>query len=261
MATLLRVNLPPKPRLSTKAVPAALHQALAFIFLGVTKDVWLVGGTALAGYYAEHRRSDDLDLFVANAEAFRSTVLAVKSLQSQGAVFSDERTSAFYYHVLVKYQVHEFTIDVVLDEALHRMGKGIRTDDGNWVAELNTLLAMKIATLVSRCSEKDLYDLDWLLAHCGDYALADFIELGAHVDAGVTIETLLISLQGSVLRRDACHFLLKNSAHGLDDAYRTITALKKTLLERLLAHEKKIPLSQSAESLCQAVRDFKKFQK
>ena len=45
----------------------------------------LVGGTALAGYYAGHRRSDDLDLFVRDEAACRAAVLAVKSLVTLGA--------------------------------------------------------------------------------------------------------------------------------------------------------------------------------
>lgn len=53
------------------------------------------------------------------------------------------------------------------------------------VAALRTLLAMKTAALLSRCAEKDLYDLLWLLGRYKELSLPEVIELGASVDAGV----------------------------------------------------------------------------
>ena len=220
--------------------------------------MWLVGGTALAGFYAEHRKSDDLDLFVGDLISYQTTLRAVQSLKSKGAIFSSESSSSNYYHSLVQFLNHQFTIDIVLDEQLHRIGLGVKTKDSIWVADINTLLATKIGTLVSRCSEKDLFDLDWLLTRVPEYKIKDLIETGAQIDAGLNAETLLISLQGATLRKEACHFLLAESKITIDQAYKKIETLRKTLIQKLLDHEKKSLLSEKSLAIKQTLSDFKK---
>ena len=74
------------------------------------------------------------------------------------------------------------------------------------VAGLSGLLAMKAATLVSRCSEKDLYDLIWLCHAFPDRELPDLVELARTVDGGVTGETLMYSIGSTSLEREACGF-------------------------------------------------------
>ena len=74
------------------------------------------------------------------------------------------------------------------------------------VAGLPALLAMKAAALVSRCSEKDLYDLLWLFDAFPERELADLIELGRSVDRGVTGETLVYRIGSTELDRAACAF-------------------------------------------------------
>ena len=59
-------------------LPFPLLQALRHVFAQGLNDCVLVGGTALAGFYAGHRRSDDLDLFTGSATAFTQAVLAVR---------------------------------------------------------------------------------------------------------------------------------------------------------------------------------------
>ena len=62
MAPLSLREIKPLERMSKKSTSPALYEALKIIFSHVDKDVWLVGGTALAGFYAAHRQSDDIDL-------------------------------------------------------------------------------------------------------------------------------------------------------------------------------------------------------
>jgi hypothetical protein len=76
------------------------------------------------------------------------------------------------------------------------------------VASLQTLLKTKAATLVSRCSEKDLYDLLWLFRELSNLDFRVLIQLGAEIDAGVTAENILISLAGAILKVEACDFAL-----------------------------------------------------
>jgi hypothetical protein len=178
------------------------------IFSHCGEGVALVGGTALAGFYAGHRRSDDLDLFTKSEISQRSTVLAIKSLRAIGARILEESQTPLYYHAVCELGGHSFTVDAVLDTNLFRVGKFTRIEPGILVAELDTLLAMKIATLVSRCSEKDLYDLKWLLGRQASPATAALLAMGTAIDGGVTAENLLSSLGGTALRESACAFSL-----------------------------------------------------
>lgn len=258
MATLQFPTLKLRDTLSKKASPPSLAAALKFIFSNVAEKLWLVGGTALSGYYAEHRRSDDLDLFAEDAETFKLAVLAVKALQKEGAKFSNERSSPLYYHADATFMNHAFTIDVVLDENLHRIGSVQKAQDGVSVADLQTLFAMKSSCLVSRCSEKDLFDLDWMIERSENFNVGELIRLGELMDGGLNSETLLFSLQSATLRKEACHFLLPGSDMTVSDAYSKITALQKFLIKSLLEYEKKLPLSEDAQKIKQALKNQKK---
>lgn len=254
MSALRLEELKPRRCVSEKTAPAPLRKALTHIFSACPEGLWLVGGTAIAGYYAEHRRSDDLDLFAVDETAFRTTVLAVKSLEKIGATLTHERRSPTYYHTDTKLENHCFTIDVVLDENLHRIGKAERTDDGVRVAGLPTLFAMKISTLVSRCSEKDLFDLDWIYSQTDAIDPGELIEKGLLFDGGISVETLLISLKGTNLRQEACHFLLPGSSLTVAQVYRNITALRDRLIRKLLDYEKSLPPSEEVKTLSRSVR-------
>lgn len=257
MAAVSKRIVEPKPIISETAIPKPLREALHFIFQNVTMGVWFVGGSALAGYYAEHRRSDDIDLFVANAQAHQETMRAVKALATRGAELSHESTSPIFYRTDVQWLDHHFTIAVVVDENLHHVGSALKTKDGVHVVDLETLLAMKIACLVSRCSEKDLFDLDWLFEHAGFPSMETLIAMGQKIDGGLHVETLLVSLKGTMLRKEACNFLLPSSRQTVDQAYRKVMVLQKKLIRALIAYERRSPLSHDAVVLSRAARRLK----
>jgi hypothetical protein len=223
----------PQSRLAEEVLPAPLHRALTHVFGQGVSECMLVGGTALAGYYAGHRRSDDLDLFTKDAPAQRACVLAVQSLIDVGASLSDERSSARFHHAACHLGGHDFTAQVVLDPNLFRVGSGARADDGVFVADLPTLLKMKAATLVSRCAEKDLYDLIWLFDQERELGVAELIALGSEIDAGMDAEAVLASLVGTELRESACGFSAGQSA---SEVYAAITELKRGLVRGLERH-------------------------
>lgn len=248
MATLSLRAIKPRPDISPTCTPPALRKALAVIFSQIPSGLWLVGGTALAGYYAEHRRSDDLDLFACDEPTYRATIAAVQTLRQQGAQFSGERSFPAYFHVDIRYEHHTFTIDVVLDERIHTVGRSVRTKDGVTLPDLPTLFMMKCATLVSRCSEKDLYDLVWLFERGGGIAIANIIQLGQKIDGGLTIESLLISIHGAQLHESACGFVL-HPPRGIKTAYRKILTLRKQLVQALLDYETGAPDSDIAAAL------------
>jgi hypothetical protein len=215
----------------------------------------LVGGTALAGFYACHRTSDDMDVFTADDKAQEAAVRAAKSLARLGVKLHEESTTPGYYHALADLDGHAFTIDVVLDTNLFRPGVGTvaTSPSGIVVASLETLLKMKIAALVSRSSEKDFYDLVWLTENYRYPALGEWLSLGREVDAGVSAETMLTSLVGRKPREDACSFAEKFGVPAVD-VLKRITAFKEELQHRLLDYLEKAPGPDAAALMRQLKR-------
>lgn len=258
MAALRKLKISPFPRISKKAVPMAIRESVRFIFKNATGRLWFVGGSALAGYYAEHRRSDDIDIFVADEISHQSTVRAIRALKTQGAQLENELMSPLFYRSDAKFHDHAFTIAAVVDQNAHAVGESALTDDGVAVASLDTLLMMKIACLVSRCSEKDLYDLDWIFKRMGTPEIEDLVSMGQRMDAGLNVETLLISLNGTALRKEACDFAIPSSGMTTDKAYQIIKRLKSRLIKNLLEYEEKSPPSEMVKELMKSAKDLKK---
>ena len=198
----------------------------------------LVGGTALAGYYAAHRRSDDLDLFTEDPLAQRAAILSVQSLRQLGSSFADERSSAHLYHATCRLDGHDFTAQVVLDSNLFAIGSSLEADDGVVVATPETLLKMKAATLVSRASEKDLYDLAWFFGEDEQLDIANLIALGLEVDGGMNGEAVLTSLVGAEMHESACDFSLSQSAK---EVLTEVARVKKSLIQCVKNHLREQP--------------------
>ena len=228
----------PESGLAAEVLPPALYRALTHVFAQGVDGTMLVGGTALAGYYAGHRRSDDLDLFTENMPAQKAAVLSVKSLGELGSTLEDERSSARFHHATCRLDGHDFTAQVVLDSNLFAVGAGIEADDGVMVADVETLLKMKAATLVSRASEKDLYDLAWLLEQDDQFDVPRLIALGKEVDGGMNGEALLISLVGTEMRKSACGFSL---THSPEEVLAEVTRVQQGLIRAVESHLRKQP--------------------
>src|SRR5262245_41974283 len=124
----------PDSKLAARTLPPPLYRALTHVFAQRIKGCMLVGGTALAGYYAGHRRSDDLDVFAADESSWQATVLAVKSLRRLGAAIEERQSSAQFYSATCELDGHPFTVQVVLDSNLFSAGGSQRAADGVLVA-------------------------------------------------------------------------------------------------------------------------------
>jgi len=228
----------PESGLAAEVLPRPLYRALTHVFAQGIDGTMLVGGTALAGYYASHRRSDDLDLFTENTLAQKAAVLTVKSLGELGSALAGERSSARFYHAACALDGHDFTAQVVLDANLFTVGSGIEADDGVMVATVETLLKMKAATLVSRASEKDLYDLAWFFEQETQLDVPTLIALGKEVDGGMNEEALLISLVGTQMRESACGFSVTQSP---TEVLAVVTRVQEGLIEGVKSHLREQP--------------------
>jgi len=217
----------PNELVARKSLPIQLYKAIKYIFSQNISDCVLVGGTALSGFYAGHRRSDDIDLFVKNEDAFKQVCQAVKSMDKIGAVINKKAQSNQYYKAVVEYETHVFTVDIVIDENLFKVGSFHKLDNVV-IANLTTILMMKCATLVSRCSEKDLYDLMWFFEYVDKIDISKIIELGKKVDGGFDAETVLYSISSSVLSETSCSFSLKKTMTA-KKVFKLISKFKNTL--------------------------------
>lgn len=228
----------PDSRLAARVLPVPLHRALTHVFAGTGDGIMLVGGTALSGYYAGHRRSDDLDLFVDGQPAYGATVLAVRSLAGLGSSSSGERSSAHFHHAVHHLDGHDFTVQVVVDRRVFEVGRALAAADGVRVADVETLLKMKAATLVSRASEKDLYDLAWLFDRHRRLDIPALLALGAEIDAGMNGEAVMISLVGTEPRVSACGFSLAETS---DAVFQTVTRVRDGLIRGVDRHLRSLP--------------------
>jgi predicted nucleotidyltransferase component of viral defense system len=234
----MAITKKPSLDLAKATLPGPLLKAIEAMFQSNPDGSCLVGGTALAGFYAGHRRSDDIDLFTKDEFAQRATVSAARALVDIGAKISGQRESRQHFHCLAELEGHRFTVDVVLDSHFHTLPK-MQTRVGNLhVANLDGLLAMKLATLVSRCSEKDLYDLIWLFEKYRKPHFSEFVSLGQTIDTSVSEESILISLSGTQLRESACHFA-EQVGVSAGSVFKRVNAFKMNLIREYSLYLKK----------------------
>lgn len=239
----------PKLDLAEKILPRPLYECLTYFFQQNIPGLVLVGGTALSGFYAGHRRSDDLDLFTKDQNSQKSAVVAAKTLVSSGVKLSYEFQTNEYYKATCELRDHIFTIDIVLDENFFKVGQFQTLHNGITVASLETLLMTKAATLVSRCGEKDLYDLLWLFDQDPELDFKKLMECGRKIDSGVNGEAMLLSISGTKLRPEACDFGISVSAENI---YKIIVQFQKELILNLslfLKNQPPLPLKKLIQKI------------
>ena len=95
------------------------------------------------------------------------------------------------------------------------------------------LLKMKAATLVSRASEKDLYDLAWFFQQDDRLDVPTLLALGEQVDGSVNGEAVLISLIGAEPRESACGFSLTRDAK---EVHAEVIRTRKALIRGVEAY-------------------------
>lgn len=241
----------PSLEMARNALPSPLFNVITWLMDLQLRDCALVGGTALSGFYTGHRRSDDIDLFTKDEISHKSAVVAMQSLKQKSVLYHKEVTSPYYYHANCSLEDHYFTIDIVNDSHLFEVGEFHLVEKKLEVASLHTLLRMKAATLVSRCSEKDLSDLLQLFALFSNLTIDKLIDLGHSIDAGVTAESMLASIGGATLNKEACDFSVDPKIKK-EQVFKEIRTFQKLLIKSLQEYLKKQPPPPLGELLKQA---------
>jgi hypothetical protein len=165
-----------------------IQRELLDAFFEKETGFFLTGGAALAGFHLRHRRTDDLDLFTCEEEAFERGRYAFQAAVNEiGAVFEVRQSAPGFHRFFVERGNETVVVDLVwervrqLDSRKTMIGK-VRVDVP---AEI---FANKLNTLVSRSEMRDLVDV--MMLERSGCNLDDAVEAAMQKDAGFTPATL-----------------------------------------------------------------------
>ncbi len=145
---------------------------------------FLTGGGALAGYYLDHRSTQDLDLFTVGSSLEEAEASLAAVARELGASLEAVQTAPDFRRRLLQRESESVIVDLVLDRAAQidpekrRFGRVV-------VDSPEEIRANKLCTLLSRSELRDLADLRALEA--AGYAV-DALALrdAARKDGGLT---------------------------------------------------------------------------
>ncbi len=172
---------------------APLQQAFLQQFFSDQPEFFLTGGTALAGWYLFHRRSDDLDLFTVSDQAWSGARSRVRRVAAAlDATLEEVRSEpGFHRYVLTPRSGASALVDCVRDQDLQIVtAKPVR--DGICVDAIEDIICNKLAAIVSRTEIKDFVDLFCL--HEKGYNLRKFVEPTQRKFGGIERGVLAASL-------------------------------------------------------------------
>lgn len=222
----------PNLALSKKSLPSALLKAIEFVFSKGLRGTVLVGGTGIAGFYAGHRKSNDMDLFTQSDASQLATVMVCRSIPEIGGKIKIIENIDSFFNATCELENYTFTIQVVKDPHLFLVAKINELKNGIKIADFETLFKMKAATLVSRCGEKDLFDLKWFFDQKKETSIKDLVQMAQEIDGGANAESMYMSVAGTKLREEACDFSLDPNAN-VKKIYLDLVKFQKELIKIL----------------------------
>lgn len=171
-------------KLTNNKILTKLQQKVLEIFFKQTdlaKHFYLTGGTALAGFYLEHRYSDDLDFFSHSIDIYEASKLFEDLLKDNQLHFVGERSSSGFRRYLV---VNELQVDLVRDidfrVAAPLLHEGLLIDD------VKNIAVNKIGAIYGRLDPKDY--VDWFfIQQVYQYNFFELFELAKNKDAGLEL--------------------------------------------------------------------------
>jgi predicted nucleotidyltransferase component of viral defense system len=155
-------------------------------FFAREQSFFLTGGAALAGFHLRHRRTDDLDLFTAEDDAFDRGRRVLDDLVAElGAELKVLQQAPGFMRLAVTRGEDVVIVDLVRERTKQLEKEtisGIRLDSAN------EIMANKLNTVVSRAEERDLVDL-YFLERSG-LRVESAIDVALEKDGGCTPATL-----------------------------------------------------------------------
>ncbi len=149
---------------SPPSLLSPLQRDLLLAFFEREQRFFLTGGSALAGFYLGHRRSDDLDLFSPPGVDLEEAVRALTGgALACGATLTARQTDPDFRRFLARRGSEQCLVDLVIDRA-----PAVTREKAQFgtirVDTTREILANKICALIGRSEVKDLVDLQALLA-------------------------------------------------------------------------------------------------
>jgi hypothetical protein len=139
-----------------------LQRAVLRAFFKHERGFFLTGGAALAGFYLEHRPTDDLGLFTTAADAFERGRFVLDAVAAElGAQLEIVRHAPGFLRSVLSRDRDSVVVDLVWERVAQAYAEkperaGIRID------AIEEILANKLTTVLSRAEERDLVDLLFL---------------------------------------------------------------------------------------------------
>ena len=160
------------------------QQEVLAAFFARQMGFFLTGGGALAGYYLDHRSTQDLDLFTVGGSLDEAEANLAAVARELGADLEAVQTAPDFRRRLLRRESESVIVDLVLDRAAQidiekrRFGRVV-------VDSPEEIRANKLCTLLSRSELRDLADLRALEA-AGYPVDAQALRDAATKDGGLT---------------------------------------------------------------------------
>lgn len=98
-------------------------------FFAREKGFFLTGGAALGGHYLGHRRTDDLDLFATDEEAFERGDFVLRAVaRALGADVAARRTAPGFRRLVLNRGEDAVVVNLVLDPSAQLFGDKVKQD-------------------------------------------------------------------------------------------------------------------------------------
>ncbi len=147
---------------SRRSSLSLLQEETLRAFFKHEQGFFLTGGAALAGFYLAHRRTDDLDLFTTDDDAFQRGrhVLGLVAA-NLGATLEIRQDAPRFLRCVLMRADEAVVVDLVRDQIgqVHTHKPEL---DGIRVDPADEIFVNKVTTLVSRAEERDLVDVMFL---------------------------------------------------------------------------------------------------
>lgn len=144
---------------------------------------YLTGGTALAGFYLQHRLSRDLDLFTTEEEAIGYMGDRLKNnLEAKGIQAKTIRRLKSFYEILASGEKMNTPIHLALDSPF-RFEEPREKFLGVKVDSLLDIATNKLLTVFGRAEPRDFVDVFFLIKE--KFSLAELIEKSKLKDPGL----------------------------------------------------------------------------